>query len=143
QVDAIRGKWRGSPGAGIMIVVSRALGEGEPKDIYAAGPGTFYHDLLEILGARNACGQMKIKYPKISRESLLRLNPDVIIDLLTDMDTRKGDIEGAKRDWDNMTELAAVKNHRVCIITGSYAVVPGPRFVKLVEKIGETVNADK
>jgi iron complex transport system substrate-binding protein len=126
-----------------MIIVSRSLGEGEPKEIYAAGPGTFYHDLLKILGARNVCEPMKIKYPKIGRESLLRLNPDVIIDLLTDMETRKGDVEGAKKDWDNVGELAAVKNHRVCIITESYAVVPGPRFVKLMEKIGETVNAGR
>lgn len=47
--------------------------------IVAAGPGSFAAELIELVGARNALAG-SIRYPRLSRESLVKIDADVIID---------------------------------------------------------------
>lgn len=48
-------------------------------EIVAAGPGSFASELLELVGAANAVTG-SIRYPKLSRESLLKIDADVVVD---------------------------------------------------------------
>lgn len=52
---------------------------GALSEIVAAGPGSFAAELLEITGARNAVTG-SVRYPKLSREALIKIDPDVVID---------------------------------------------------------------
>lgn len=53
----------------------------------AAGPASFLGELLVAAGARNAITAPQPAYPQLSREQLLALQPDVIIDAATSMES--------------------------------------------------------
>ena len=66
---------------------------GPLADLVAVGPGSYINELIEIAGGTNVlaiAGQPE--YPRISMETVLRLDPDVIVDTV-DM----GDTEAERR----------------------------------------------
>ncbi len=60
-----------------LVIVDRV--PNSLKEIYVAGSDTFFNDFLPIWGGFN-CYQKK-GYKKISLEHIIKLNPDIIIDL--------------------------------------------------------------
>ena len=86
--------------------------------MYIAGKGTFFDELIERAGGVNACGESIAKYPEISPEGLAVMRPDVIIDISPNLG------KNSANDW---------KPYRAVPMTNSYAFIPGPRFVLLLE----------
>ena len=116
----------------VLISVGRAMGSNSVKDLYCAGPSTFYDELIRIAGGTNALTE-SIPYPKLSAEGLLQVNPDVIIDLVESY-RDKGLTEYLLKDqWAVFPQLKAVKENRIIILGDSYVVVPGPRIFNLLE----------
>lgn len=52
---------------------------GALADIVAAGAGSFASELIDIAGATNALSG-SVRYPKLSREALLKVRADVVVD---------------------------------------------------------------
>jgi iron complex transport system substrate-binding protein len=116
-------------------------GSGESlSETVAVGPGTFYDDLVNLAGGRNVMGEQPLTYPFVSAENMLRLNPDVIIDLT--MIPEQGTDEAPQMDWGVMDRIAAVKNKRVHKINKDYATIPGPRVVDLLEDFAGLIHPE-
>src|SRR5699024_5289106 len=49
----------------------------EPE-IYTGGKGTFFHELIEVVGAKNAAGDLE-GWPQIDPEAIIDRDPDVIL----------------------------------------------------------------
>jgi iron complex transport system substrate-binding protein len=118
-----------------LFIIGRS--PGALTDLIAVGPGSYINDLIEIAGGRNVLAiQGQPEYPKISMETVLRLDPDVIVDTV-DM----GETEAERRQrqpinerlWRAYPSLAAVKNRRLHAATTDALVVPGPRVVDAAE----------
>jgi len=63
----------------VLFIIGRR--PGMLADLIAIGPGSYINELIEIAGGTNVmaiAGQPE--YPRISMETVLRLNPDVIVD---------------------------------------------------------------
>lgn len=103
----------------VLIVLDRDQNAAGIKDVFIAGKDQLYDEIAEIAGGRNAYSG-SLKYPKISLEGILSMDPDVIIDLS----------EKAADNWGSVKLLKAVKNNRVYIHKTDYTVIPGPRFAK-------------
>jgi iron complex transport system substrate-binding protein len=86
--------------------------------MYIAAKNTFYDELIELAGGINACTETAQKYPEISQEGLAVMNPDIIIDISPTLG------KNISNDW---------KPYRAVPMTNSYAFIPGPRFVLLLE----------
>jgi iron complex transport system substrate-binding protein len=62
-----------------LFIIGRS--PGTLTDLVAVGPGSYINDLIEIAGGRNVLAiQGQPEYPRISMETVLRLDPDVIVD---------------------------------------------------------------
>jgi iron complex transport system substrate-binding protein len=118
-----------------LFIIGRS--PGALTDLIAVGPGSYINDLIEIAGGRNVLAiQGQPEYPRISMETVLRLDPDVIVDTV-DM----GETEAERRLrqpinerlWRAYPSLAAVKNRRLHAATTDALVVPGPRVVDAAE----------
>lgn len=118
-----------------LFIIGRS--PGTLTDLVAVGPGSYINDLIEIAGGRNVLAiQGQPEYPRISMETVLRLDPDVIVDTV-DM----GETEAERRLrqpinerlWRAYPSLAAVKNRRLHAATTDALVVPGPRVVDAAE----------
>lgn len=112
----------------VLVCISR---DETAQRCYIAARETLYDELIELAGGINACTDTKQKYPEVSPESLIALNPDVIIDI--------GPSSGPDA-WRNYPALSAVQNRRIVVITNDYASIPGPRFVKLLADFRKAIQ---
>lgn len=118
---------------GVLIVVDRQYGVG-PEEVYAAGKGTWYDELLQLAGGINVLKDAAPAYPMLSSEGLVHLQPDIIIEIVPGAGDRGLYAEGLAADWESFDMLEAVGDGRLYILTGRYAAIPGPRFVLLLEE---------
>jgi ABC-type Fe3+-hydroxamate transport system substrate-binding protein len=137
RLDAIRQAHAATTPPRVLCIMGRR--PGMLADLVAVGPGSYVNTLIEIAGGTNVLdvpGQPE--YPRISMEVVLRLDPDVIVDMV-DM----GETEAARRDrqiendrlWSAYGGLTAVKTKRLYAVATDALLVPGPRVVDAAEWI--------
>lgn len=141
HVDATREKLTDESRPRVLVCIERDPDSPRPDRVIAAGSGGFHRELIEIAGGVNAY-QGSIAYPVLSREKLLNLNPDVIIDLVRDETYQKYTEPTLLKQWYAFGELNAVKNERVVIIAGNQHLIPGPRFLDTLDAMVEAIHPD-
>jgi iron complex transport system substrate-binding protein len=142
RLDAIRLAGSTRPKRRVLFIIGRS--PGRLADLVAVGPGSYINELIEIAGATNVmaiAGQPE--YPRISMETVLRFDPDVIIDTVDMGDT---DAERRQRQpvnerlWSAYGMLTAVKTQRVHATTTDALVVPGPRVVDAAQWVASLLQ---
>lgn len=126
----------------VMIVADRIRGAGRIESVYVAGSYGFFDRLITMAGGQNACAEVTGEFPIVSAEGILQLNPDVIIDLVykqADVAQEEATLRG---DWQQLPEVAAVRQGRVYVVQDDYALIPGPRLVLLVEKLARLFHPE-
>ena len=135
RLNAIRRSGASATPARVLFIIGRR--PGTLADLVAVGPGSYLNDLIEIAGGKNVlaiAGQPE--YPRISMETVLRLDPDAIVDTV---DMGETDAERVQRQpinerlWKAYPSLSAVKTGRLHAATTDALVVPGPRVVDAAE----------
>ncbi|OHB50764.1 MAG: hypothetical protein A2Y10_01690 [Planctomycetes bacterium GWF2_41_51] len=111
-----------------------------PQNISIAGNDGFYSQMIEYAGGKNAY-QGKIPFPVISWESVISMNPQIIIDIAP-VETKPTDSNITIQQWKNFTQTDAAKNNAVYVFTEDYTAIPGPRFILTLEKIARIINPD-
>jgi iron complex transport system substrate-binding protein len=140
QLDAIGAAAAGRERPRVLVSVGRSMGTGSIKDVWAASAGTLYDEIVTRAGGVNVLQSANVKYASLSQEGVVTLDPDVIIDMVTDVADMGADIETVRRDWLSMGDLAAIRNGRLYVLGGDYVVVPGPRVVALVEDVARCIH---
>ncbi len=106
--------------------------------IVSVGTNTFIHELIVRAGARNLA-EGNTAYPRFSKEQVLEMSPDIII--ITSM-ARKAVFEKIKQDWNQWTNLPAVKNNRIYFKDSSLFDRPSPRLVDALEIMVRLVHPE-
>lgn len=119
----------------VLMVVGRT--PGLLSNLTAVGPATYLGELLQIGGGSNAVNATPIPYPHISLETVVRLNPNVILDLSLMGESVEPRIqeERLRQPWLAHRELSAVRNGNVFGLPSETLVTPGPRVVEAVQEI--------
>jgi iron complex transport system substrate-binding protein len=145
RLDAVRRAGAAAPRARVLFIIGRR--PGTLADLVAVGPGSYINDLIGIAGGVNVlaiAGQPE--YPRISMETVLRLDPDVIVDTV---DMGETDAERAARGpenerlWNGYRMLTAVRTRRLHAATTDALVVPGPRVVEAAEWIAALLRRSR
>jgi iron complex transport system substrate-binding protein len=102
---------------------------GALADIVAAGPGSFASELLEAVGADNAMVG-PVRYPKLSRESLIKIAPAVVIDA-------SGAAAESMAAWSRL-ELGAAAAWRA-VPTSVDLATPGPGVAAALREVERLV----
>ncbi|MGB2403069.1 MAG: ABC transporter substrate-binding protein [Akkermansiaceae bacterium] len=123
----------------VLISISRDTTADYPAQLIIAGNAGFHRELVQIIGGCNAY-QGPVSFPTLSREKLIELNPDVIIDLVNTETWNKLGKQRLLSQWNSYPELKAVKNQRVCIIHGDQHLIPGPRFPQTLEQFARAIH---
>ncbi len=135
RLKVIQDKVKDLPQPRVLISIGRTMGTTSLEDVYVAGRNTFFDELIGYAGGINAFERHGIDYPVLSAEGFLYLNPDIIIDMVPDIDRLGLNKTLLKKEWENISGAEAVKNNRVYILSGDYTVIPGPRFILLLEDL--------
>ena len=123
----------------VLVAVGRLMDKGSGGEIFISGRDGFYDDLVSLAGGVNAYREETLKFPAISHEGLVRLDPDIILEMVPDLagETDKETLMGL---WRAKRGVRAVREGRVHILGEDYVVVPGPRFVDLLEDMAGIIN---
>lgn len=121
----------------VLVSIGRDLSQARFVNSFFAGPKTAYNELLEIAGGRNAItakNSRVLAYPQISLEGVIRMNPDVILDLVAGHGYgAPAQGQNVREQWMTAQGVSAVKNNRVYVIADSVVLRPGPRFTQIIE----------
>lgn len=104
--------------------------------IVSVGTDTFIHELIELSGGKNLTAG-STPYPRVSREEVLRLRPDVLI--ITSM-ARDEMFEQVKREWQKWPSIPAVKNEQIYLVNSDHFDRATPRLVKGLEKLFQLLH---
>lgn len=134
RLAAIQAQTQGKPHPTVLVILGRT--PGELTNLVAVGPGSYLAELLEIAGGKNALTKTPVPYPRISLETVVRLNPDIILDasMMNQVGESTAVQEARLREpWLAHPELSAARNGMVFGLTSECLVTPGPRVVEAVE----------
>lgn len=98
----------------------------DKNSLYTIGRDSFITDIVARAGGVSATANLATGYPKLSKETALALNPDVII-LSESNDNREPN--------EVFRNSPAVKNKRVYSVNADLLSRPGPRIVDALEQI--------
>jgi len=123
----------------VLVAVGRLMDKGSGGEIFISGRDGFYDDLIAIAGGVNAYREETLKFPAVSDEGLIRLDPDIILEMVPDL-AGEADRQTLMDLWRAKRGVRAVREGRVHILGEDYTVVPGPRFVELLEDFAEIIG---
>ncbi len=135
ELAAVEQKTRDLPRPRTLIVVLRAAGG--LQDVTAASADTFLNELLVLAGGENVITGTISRYPRISREEIVSLDPEVILDL-----TFSAEGEDTLGIWSQLPTLDAVRTGRVVAIPDPVATIPGPRMVETLRRFVEILHPE-
>lgn len=106
--------------------------------MYSLGQGTFIHEMIEIIGAKNILEDQN-KWISVSEEMVLSKNPDII---LTTVDYIPNPVEEIlnRPGWDS---LKAVKEKRIFSIDTNSASRPNHNIIKALQEMAKKIYPDK
>ncbi|OON69586.1 ABC transporter substrate-binding protein [Hymenobacter sp. CRA2] len=109
----------------------RALAIISTDPIYAFGHNTVFTDKMRLAGGQNALTEeFPQPYPALTREYVLKLNPDVIIG------GRFGKMDSTFfRMYPELRRIAAYRMRRIYPVTGDLMDRPSPRIVESVREL--------
>jgi iron complex transport system substrate-binding protein len=141
RLATIRTESAGRPKPTVLLVVGRT--PGLLTNLTAVGPSTYLGELLQIAGGSNALPDAAIPYPHISLETVVRLNPEVILDMSMMGESTEARIQEKRlrQPWLTHRELVAVRNGYVFGLASETLVTPGPRVVEAVEEIRAKIQS--
>lgn len=125
----------------VLVSISREVGTGRVRSLIAAGSDGYHQELLAILNAQNAYTG-NVAFPELSREHMIQIDPDIIIDIVLDSEFAKHGREKLLVDWREYTELRAVKEGKVFVLAGDKHVISGPRFVETLEEMARMIHGE-
>lgn len=144
HLDGLRAEASAAPRPNVLIVLGRT--PGLLTNLIAVGDSAYLGELLRIAGGNNAVAGASIPYPHISLETVVRANPDVILDasMMGTSDSNFGGLEQRLRQpWLEHHELRAVQNGAIFGLTSEVLVTPGPRVADAVELIRSRIRSAK
>jgi iron complex transport system substrate-binding protein len=107
--------------------------------LVSVGGETFVNNIIVLAGGINIAGASNIRYPRYSREDVIRQNPDVII-LVT-----MGDVTAEElKNWQSYKYIEAVKQGKIYIVDGHKFCSPTPHmFTEALEELKGLIHDEK
>jgi len=139
RLNAIRQRTAKLPRRSLVFIVGRS--PGSLDGLIAVGKGSYLNELIAIAGGVNALATTAQPYPKISLESMLGLNPDVLVDM-GDMAQTEGVTEEHKRQVVALWRRLAPLKSRVFAVASDIFVVPGPRVADAAEAFAQMLHPE-
>jgi iron complex transport system substrate-binding protein len=140
RLNAIHQKVESQPKPKVLIAIAHSSNTHYLDKVYIAGQQDFYNDLLPFIGATNVYQGTQLRVPALSTEGLLRLNPEVIIDIFPDAEVYSPNITALRQQWQRLDKIHAIQNNQLHIIQADYAVIPGPRIIQLAEQLAQILH---
>jgi iron complex transport system substrate-binding protein len=112
------------------------------RNMYVSGGFGFLNDMLDLAGGTNVFAAIPRESLQVSTETILALEPEVIVEFRYSGGIRPQDVEAERASWQALPALPAVRNGRVYELIGDEFVVPGPRVAGATLKLARALHPD-
>jgi len=137
NLNSIRNRKKNPDRKKVLIVIGR--NPGQLRNITIIGNGDFLNEILSISDGENAYNG-KISYPSVSIESIIKMDPDLIIEFsFLEQSPSK---EFVISLWKRFPLIRAVRLGNIKIIRDDYWVRPGPRIMRIAESMYEMLHSE-
>ena len=154
ELDALRGKAslerrlaqarsKASQHKPVSVLFVIGHSPGALDQLFGVGPGNFVDELISLSGGANILSDAKEPYPLVSKEQLIKRDPDVIIDSLPSSENTPGQVRAALQSWKKFKELRAVRDNHLFILTRDDYLIPGPTMAGLAEFLSRVFGKEK
>lgn len=140
ELNAIREEAQKLPPRRVVVVVYREYDAPHLKDIYLSGTDGYYGDVLGYVGGKNVFSAVTGNLSAASIEGLIRLDPDVIIEVLPPGLIKEKGEEYLYRAWNDAQLIRAVKEKHLFLLDQDWATIPGPRVTVLAQKFFDLLH---
>ena len=124
----------------LLVVGSDEVGS--LKNLYVSGNDGFYDALISAAGGVNVISNETKTVTALSLESVISLNPEVIIQIHPDIKDAREGRRKALRAWQPFFSIPAVRDGRIHVLGADYTYIPGPRFPKLLEVLASLLHPE-
>jgi len=122
----------------VILIVNRT--PGTLRDLYTATEGGFLAELVAIAGGPIAAPKARNGYGKLSKEDLLAINPDIILDFIHGSASRFAG--NPVEAWREMPELKAVRRGHVHGVNEDYVPHASQRMVQTAELFARLIHPE-
>ncbi len=136
KLNGIRQKTEGAPRKKVLLIVGR--NPGTLEDIYVIGRNNYINELIEIAGGENAVDNNRLSI-KITKEAILTLDPDVIIEINHEKVDKEAEILGT---WNTLAQSRAVKEGQVYILPSTVVLHPSQTIVEGAEVLSGVLHPE-
>ncbi|MEW6145662.1 MAG: ABC transporter substrate-binding protein [Thermodesulfobacteriota bacterium] len=135
-LDKIGRRTEGAPKKKVLLVVGR--NPGTLEDIYVIGRNNYINELIGIAGGVNAVENTRLSI-KITKEAILTLDPDVIIEINHEKLDKEKEILGT---WSTLSQSRAVKDGEVYILPSTVVLHPSQTIVEGTQVLTEVLHPE-
>ncbi|MGD8537718.1 MAG: cobalamin-binding protein [Candidatus Aminicenantes bacterium] len=139
DLQAIKDRIHNRPPKKVFLTLGHT--PGDLTGLMTTGPGTFMHELVSVAGGTNIFADASGLYPQISKESLVKRQPDVIIEAIPG-GVPEGRLKLLKKDWLQLPMLPAVKSGNIHYLTEDFLLIPGVRIAQTVRRFAEIFHPE-
>jgi iron complex transport system substrate-binding protein len=132
QVAAIQQRIQGIAPVRMLYVLNS-------QPLITVGPGSFIDQLIGMAGGINVAAKSATPYPRLSMESVLQEDPEVLV---FPVGKAEGISESEQQAWRQWSTMTAVKQGRLHQISADWLNRPGPRIGKGLESLAEILHPD-
>ena len=109
------------------------------QSVFISGDKTLYQEILQFLGVSNAY-KGNLEFPKLSPEGLVSTAPDLIINLIPEVEGTVVKKKQVIKRWKELPGLSPKLKKNIFILTPEYLVNPGPRYPLIVEDFAKVLR---
>ena len=124
----------------VLLTVGRHAQVGSLERVFVPQNGSFFGEMIVLAGGKDSYGKAGDHFDTLSREGILNVDPDVVLDMLPDIKEHGITRDLILRQWADVPGLRASRLNRVYVLDHSHAVVPGPRFIETLEIMAQSIH---
>lgn len=109
------------------------------QPLITVGPESYIHQMIELAGGINIAAGASGPYPRLSMETVLKEDPEVLI---FPVGIAESVPESEQQAWKRWTSLSAVKDQRLRAVSSDALNRPGPRVVDGLEQLARLIHPE-
>lgn len=123
-----------------LLVLGHGMENSWIREVYIVGRNGFLNEIIELAGGINAYPSDRPHFPKLDQEALLRLEPDIIIELVPKNELKTELALRKQSAWGSLRQLRAVREGQYHLIHADHILQAGPRFLQTLAEISALLD---
>jgi iron complex transport system substrate-binding protein len=107
--------------------------------LITVGPGSYIHHMIELAGGINVARGSASAYPRLSLETVLQEDPEVIIFPVGPLESIP---KSEQEEWNRWSGLSAVQHRQLREVSSDALNRPGPRVVEGLDLLARAIHPE-